>query len=130
MKTIFKALILALLIFILFISIGFIKDVLIDSKKVGEFFNGLYYLFFYGFWAFWLFSFVYIYVIKKNKYRKHKYIKALMLSSTGYLISRIPDIIDSHFFVKFKWSGFLVFFLFVPLLVELEILVSKWQSRK
>jgi len=47
----------------------------------------------------------------------------------GYFFSRIPDIIDGHFFDHFKWQGFLVFIMFVPLLVEIEILLNRNKAK-
>lgn len=81
----------------------------------------------YTFWAYWLLTYIYIQTVKKDVARKPMYLKSAVIISVGYVFARIPDIIDSHFLHDFKWVDFLVFFLFIPVLTELELLFRKKQ---
>jgi hypothetical protein len=81
--------------------------------------------FIFIFWIYALLSYIYIRRIKGEKNRSIKYFQASFIVFIGYIISRIPDIIGSHFFEKFNWNSLLVYFIFIPLLVEMEIFLKE-----
>lgn len=130
MKTVIRSIIIGFIIFIVHMLYyelwGFIRGYrLAHNGFLGSVIVGLIFIF----WIYALLSYIYIRNTKGDKYRKIKYFKASIIVFIGYLISRIPDIIGTHFFVKFNWQSFLVYFIFIPLLVEMEIFLTKIKSK-
>lgn len=130
MKNMVRTLLIAFLVF--FISIGILYSLSYLKQEVNVgFFSGfvglLVYAFVYTFWGYWLLAYVYVQLVKKDMNRVAMYLKSLLIVVIGYMFSRIPDIIDNDFFLNFNWSGFLVFFLFAPILTEIELLFRKKQ---
>lgn len=81
--------------------------------------------FFFGYWGYFILSAIYIYISKKDSQRKAKCLKAFIIILMGYLLFRIPDIIDNDFFQKFDFRVFFLFLISIPILVELEYLLRK-----
>ena len=127
MKKLLRSLILGMAIFLSHIVLGFLYVWITDSQYEGYYglLGGLIFYLVFGYWVYWLISYIYIYVTKHDNYRKTRYSKAVVIVLLGYFISRVPDIIDGHFFKHFEWQGFLVFFIFPPLLVEIDMFIRK-----
>lgn len=130
MKVSIKSSILGVIIFITHLAyytlLGYLRGF---NYSYNGFLGSMVYGFIFTFWIYWLLSYIYIYITKNNYIRITKYVKALAISFTGYLISRVPDMIDSRFIEKFTWREFLIFLLFVPLLVEIDRFLKRVISK-
>jgi len=127
---IFSSFLLGLVMYFTFMSTYHILFLIVgDGSGYYSFWGAIIYGAVFAFWAFWLLSYIYIYITKNDSLRQAKYLKASVIVSVGYFVSRVSDIIDGHFFVKFNLYFCLMFILFVPLLVEIEILLNRNKAK-
>jgi uncharacterized membrane-anchored protein len=132
MKTIVKSLILAIAIFLMHLVLGVSAHIIFKLGDTGYYglVGGLIFYFLVAFWAYLLLSYVYLYATRNDRSRKVKYFKATVVITTGYLFSRIPDMIDNDFISDFKQVPFIIIFLLIPALVEIENLIQQKLVRK
>jgi hypothetical protein len=132
MKRLIKSLLLAIAIFLMHLAIGVSAHIIFKLGDAGYYglVGGLIYYFLVAFWAYLLLSYVYLNVTRNDRSRKVKYVKATVVITTGYLFSRIPDMIDNDLISDFKLVPFIIFFLLIPALVEIGILIQQKLVKK
>ena len=125
MNLFIRTLILSLAIFCIHILLVLLIP---GNAEGGGYYSGLGAIIFYfvfGYWGYFILSGIYIYTSRNDLQRKFKYIKALIIILVGYVLFRVPDIIDDDFFSRFEIRALLFFLLLMPVLVEFENLLRK-----
>jgi len=120
-----RTLLLSLSIFLFHVIAAFMFGS--GSTEVG-YYNGLgavIFYFFFGYWGYFILSGVYIYITIRDFERISRYLKGSFIVIMGYIVFRVPDLIDNDFVRNFDTRIFLIFLISIPVLVEIENLLRK-----
>ncbi|NQZ78125.1 MAG: hypothetical protein HRT61_18770 [Ekhidna sp.] len=130
MRFFFKVLVLSILMLVIHLAISLAIAYVIGDDYGGYYglMGGIIYYFAFGYWGYFVLSSIYCFATKNVVKRESKYLTSLIVCIIGYFFSRIPDLIDDDFFNNFSWKAFIVFLLLIPILVEIESLITKKYS--